>query len=151
MAEVLYLEDELWQIQGSIATVLEIEYGHSVETCSSLGEAARRLSERSWDVIVADVMMTVSTPIRFGHSVFALINRIRDGEFAPAGNGARMPIVCASGVWDMKMTWEDGERIRVVDAMTRMSIPEEGRVTKPLSEEELNSAIEWAIGQRDSQ
>lgn len=141
MARLLYVEDEAWQIDDTLIPILEDEFHHSVRHCASIAEADKRLGSDLFDVVILDIMMDASRPIRFEDSAFNLLDRIRSGQYSAAGNSAHMPVIVASGVWDMVMTWKDGSRIRVADAMQRMGLTEDRCLHKPFQEDDLNALI----------
>jgi CheY-like chemotaxis protein len=146
MAVILYLEDESWQAKLCVS-VLITEFRHKIILCHNVKAAERFLLAGPYDVLVADIMMDLNAPVTYGESAFALIDRLREGAYVKAGNPPDLPVVIATGVRDMEMTWKDGTRIKVLEAIARGLIPEGACVDKPFSAADLNAAIQTAIGQ----
>src|SRR4051794_19636544 len=109
MASILYLEDEDWQIDGSLLTVLRDEFHHKVMMCTSVAKARELIRSTRYDAFVVDIMMDPLIPVSYPETPFPLLEEILAGAFVQAGNRADLPIIIVSGVLDMEMRWKDGE------------------------------------------
>ena len=145
MQSILYLEDEPWQVDGTVVSVLRIEYAYQVKVVASADKAEAELQKSKYDALVVDIMLDPNKPISYQKSAFEMLGRIKEGVFAPFGNEVSVPVVIASGVLDAVVTWLDGERIKVREGLSRIGIASECCIAKPFTAEELHMAIQSAI------
>jgi len=144
MARILLMEDENWQVKVVIR-VLEVEFGHMVMFCSTIEATDKNLRSERFDIAIVDVMMDTKGPIRYETSAFVILERIRKGDYELAGNSKNLPVVFATGVKAMEMTWKDGETIPVAEGIRRMAGHDAICVNKPFMAENLDEAVKTAI------
>lgn len=140
MTRVLYLEDERWQSERSVGIALSLR-GYDVIHCSTIDEADAHLLNGTWDVVILDIGLNSNKPLRYMHTSFVILERIRAGAYAALGNPRNLPVVFASGVWDMIIELDDGERRRVADLLAMMGVSGQHCVGKPIVIEDLDAAI----------
>lgn len=147
MANILYLEDEPWQVEGTVTTLMEVEFGHQVTVVNSLEEAEAALSAREYDAVFLDIMLSSrSGMINFNDSGLRLAQLTQMGAFEHAGNTAALPIVIASGVWDATVQEPGGGRLSLEACVLSMGIPGRSFLRKPFLAEELALALQSVLG-----
>ena len=145
MAKILYLEDEKWQIEHSVCTRLEIEFGHEITIVKNLKDAIAILNHVDFDVIIVDIMLNPRNPITYETSGFALLSRLLKEDSGKGTNALKYRVVVATGVLDKSATSLDGSRISVANGLAALGIADKQCVKKPFSAEELNDAISIAL------
>ncbi len=147
---VLYVEDEAWQVEGTVTTVLEIELGADVTVVGSAYEARMALRRGPFDVIVLDVMMDPRKALRLRETSLWLAKQVRDGSL---GRNRTTPIVLATGVWDLPMTVqrEGGalEQTRVGEEARRLLGEDLAYLSKPYTGGQLASKIREVLRSRE--
>jgi CheY-like chemotaxis protein len=150
MAKILYLEDEPWQVESTVITVMEKEFGHDVTLVKSTDEALAALSTTAYDAVFLDIMMHYKAgAIDFENSGLLVAQRILDGEFAAVGNPSTLPIVIASGVWDSTVTNATNVRWTVEDRARSLGIPSHCFLRKPFLAGEVHDVLEQALREGD--
>lgn len=150
MAKILYLEDEVWQVQGTVITFLEKELGHSVTIVKSINEAMKALSSTQYDVVLLDIMLDSKQGlIEFDNSGLLLVQDILDSKFADAGNPSTIPIIIASGVWDATVKDSSGERWTVEERTSSLGIKYDHFLRKPFLVDEVRNVLERALQKSD--
>lgn len=150
MIKVLYLEDERWQSEGSVSLALQIEFGYAITNCFTIEDAHKRLQGEVWDVVILDVGLNASKALRYEESSFVILERIREGQYRSARNPPHLPVVFASGVWDMIIVMQDGSRVPVANLRTIKKVSDEHCVRKPINVDTLHTAIKAALEPRDT-
>lgn len=140
MARILYVEDDVWQVKPTIA-VLKAEYGHEIVLQTGIDNATDALTREPFDIVLFDVMLNGGKPITFAESAFELLRQIRSGAFSSASNGSDLPVIFATGVADMSMTWQDGSRVKVREGMTRMGVATGSVLIKPYTADEVHELV----------
>ena len=147
MAKILYLEDEAWQVKGTVITFLRKELGHEVTLVKSMSEAKEQLSTTVCDAVLLDIMLDLKRGIiEFENSGLLIAQLILDGEFADAGNPPTLPIVIASGVWDATAVDAPGRRLTVEDWAKSLGISHRFFLRKPFLSDELREVLGQALG-----
>jgi CheY-like chemotaxis protein len=142
MATILYLEDEVWQVEGTVLTILEKKLGHKVTLVKSVEEATIQLSAVQFDVIVLDVMMDPRQGyIELEKSGLQIALQILNGEYSPAGNPPTMRMIVASGVWDATVQDASGTRWTVEEYVHSIGIPQGCSLRKPFLVKEIDKVM----------
>ena len=150
MAKILYLEDEAWQVRGTVVTFLEKELGHTVILAQSIAEVKEALSTAAYDAVFLDIMLDANQGlIDFENSGLLIAQMIMGGQFAGAGNPATLPIIIASGVWDATVKDALGRGWTVEDRARNLGIPPRHFLRKPFLVDELDEVLAQALKQRD--
>ena len=148
MANILYLEDEQWQVQGTVITFIERELGHAVSHVQSVANAETALMTDRYDVVFLDVMMDPHQGlIEFENSGLQIAQFILAGKYTAAGNPPTIPIVIASGVLDATVEDATGARSTVEGRALALGISERGFLRKPFLVDEIRDVLEWALEQ----
>lgn len=148
MAKILYLEDERWQVQGTVITFIEKELGHDVNLVTTVAEAQEALSIITYDIVFLDIMMDPTQgSIEFENSGLLIAQSILEDKFAEAGNPSSLPIVIASGVWDATVNNTTHKGLVVTDYAQRLEIPEEHFLHKPFTADEVQTILVLALQQ----
>lgn len=146
MAIFLYLEDEAWQVDGTVLKVILREYGHQFELVLSLEEARSRLQSHRYDGVWLDVGLNLEHgQIEFERSGLALMKQILDGEFEAAGNSSQMLVVVASGVWDTTVKGGDHSGATVETIVSALGVPPQFYLRKPFLVDELFEVVNSAL------
>ena len=150
MARILYLEDEVWQVKGTVITFMERELGHAVTLVESIAEAKEELSTNHYDAVFLDIMLDPRKGlIEFDNSGLLIAQLILNGEFASAGNPSTLPIVIASGVWDATVRNLMGTRWTVEDLALSFGIPYQRFLRKPFLVDEVCKVLRQALREGD--
>jgi CheY-like chemotaxis protein len=150
MAKILYLEDEVWQVQGTVITFLEKELGHRVTVVKSIVEATGALSSAPYDVVFLDIMLDSQKGlIGFDDSGLLIVQHIQEGKFADAGNPSTLPIIIASGVWDATVRDSSGRKWTVEDRAGSLGISYDHFLRKPFLVDEVRKVLERALQRSD--
>jgi len=146
MAAILYLEDELWQVESTVVTFMEKELRHTVTLVRSVAEAEEKLSTTPFDVVFLDIMLDLNKGIiEFENSGLQIAQFILDGKFAGAGNPATLPIIIASGVWDATVMDATGRRLPVEDWVLSLGLSQRCFLRKPFLADEMAEALGWIL------
>jgi CheY-like chemotaxis protein len=146
MANILYLEDEAWQVESTVIVFVERELGHTVTLTETISGAREQLSNRSFDVVFLDVMVDMAKGhIELENSGLKIAQEILDGEFAGAGNPPTMPIIIASGVWDATVKDAGGTGWTVEDRAHALGISQRHFLRKPFLADEVDSTLKEAL------
>lgn len=145
MAKILYLEDQTWQVLGTVITYLEKGLKHEVKLVNTVSDAETELTSDVYDVIIVDIMMNQIGAIRFEESSFRLIQEILDNAFTDFGNSSETPIVIASGVWDATVTDKGEQRSTVRDLAQSFGIPQDNYLFKPFSADEIQRTLDTIL------
>lgn len=142
---ILYLEDEAWQSVGSVSLALSIASEFDVQDCATIAQARAFLSERKWDAVLLDIGLNSNKPLVYEDTSFIVLNEIKEGKFSAIGNGPELPVIFASGVWDMHIQMPDSSRKRVSEVITNLGVEIKHCVSKPIRMDQLIKAIRRAI------
>jgi len=150
---ILYVEDEGFQVRGTIDRALEIELGASVTLARSVAEARKRLQTEDFDVVILDIMMDPLHPVTVGGSSLALLDDLR-GECGAEAPASRIPIVFATAVWDLPLpvptTGGKMQRATVGSYVAdRLGDEEPIRVEKPFTGTELVKAVRKVLDRQE--
>lgn len=145
MAQILYLEDEVWQVENTVITFMQRELGHSVTLVSSIDEARQELATSTYDIVFLDIMLDPKHLIEFTNSALLILKLILDGAFIDAGNPPTVPIVIASGVWDATVRNSTGTGWTVEDLARSLGISHRFFLRKPFLGDEVQEVLERAL------
>jgi DNA-binding response OmpR family regulator len=150
MAKILYLEDEVWQVQGTLINFLEKELGHRVSVVKSIAEATGALSSAPYDVVFLDIMLDFQKgSIEFDDSGLLIVQHILDGKFAEAGNPSTLPLIIASGIWDATVRDSSGRKWTVEDRASALGIKYDHFLRKPFLVDEVRNILERVLRRSD--
>ena len=144
---ILYLEDERWQSEGSVSLALKVDFDYEVQDCFSIEEAHKFLRSTKWDAVVLDIGLNSNRALKYEETSFIVLERIRAGEYPE--NPPNLPVVFASGVWDMIVEMEGGKRKKVAEIRRSLKVRDSHCVGKPIDVEELHRAIDTARKESD--
>lgn len=146
MAKILYLEDEKWQVEGTVITIMEKEYGHDVTLVQTVEIAHQNLMDTSYDIVILDIMTnSIKGIIDFDESGFKIAKLLLDGKYEESGNSPETPIVIASGVWDMTIREANGDEKTVLAKAREMGIKNKMFLRKPFTVDELEAIFNLII------
>lgn len=142
MAKLLYLEDEIWQVKGTVIVFIQKELRHSVTLVNTNEQAIRELNSTKYDAVLLDIMMVLNKgAIQFENSGLYIAQLIIDGRFNKAGNPSDLPLIVASGVWDTTIKDEHGSRWTVEDLAKSMGISHNFFLRKPFLVDEVRDVL----------
>lgn len=146
MANVLYLEDEIWQVESTVVIFMERELGHSVVLTKSIAETREQLSSHSFDVVILDILVDMTRgQIELENSGLMIAQQLLEEEFASAGNPSTLPIIIASGVWDATVRDSSGTGLTVEDRADALGISQALFLRKPFLAEEVGKVLDEAL------
>jgi CheY-like chemotaxis protein len=146
VANILYLEDETWQVQSTVITFLERELGHTVTLVGSTDDARKELSATPYDAVFLDIMLDLNQgTIDFEKSGLMIAQLVLNGEFEEAGNPPTLPTIIASGVWDATVKNSMGRGWTVEDRARSLGISHRYFLHKPFLIDEVRQVLEQAL------
>lgn len=146
MTKILYLEDEMWQVENTIITFMRKELGLTVDLVTTTDEAIKELSTNVYDAVFLDVMLDLTSgSIKYNNSGLLIAKLILDGEFIDSGNPTNIPIIIASGVWDTTVTDQNGSEFTVEDRARSLGIPYSYFLRKPFLVDEVKTILQKAL------
>lgn len=145
---ILYVEDENWQVVGTSVTVLKRRVNAEVTIATDISKARNCLETIHFDVVIFDIMMNPSRPLTFEESALVVVQELLDGKFEPT-NPKHTPILFATAVWDMNATKTEtsGRRIQkaIRDMVNEIGIENPLCILKPFTAGELVAKVEEAL------
>jgi CheY-like chemotaxis protein len=146
MANLLYLDDEPWQLENTVLTFLRKELGHSITMTKSIQEADHALSSATYDIACLDIMMDSNMgSIQFEESGLKIAQWIMSGKYTHVGNGPELPIIIASGFWDITVKNLEETKGTVEEYATSLGIPKDSLLRKPFLADEIENVITRAL------